>query len=405
MDELTLYEKILSISKPWSVDHIKLNESDGTVHVYVEYESDEPLFCPVCNKVCSRYDSRQRTWRHLDTCQYQTIVHCDVPRSHCKEHGPLQVKVPWAEKGSRFTLLFESLVIDWLKEASINAVSRQLGLSWNAIDGIMKRAVRRGLARRGELEIKHLAVDEVSQRKGRRYLTIVSNHHGHVVDIQENRSKESLNAFYSSLNAQQLNEIESISMDMCPAYISVTLETIPNATDKICFDKFHVAKDLNEAIDKIRKSEMKMVESGWRKPLHNSRYIWFRSAENLQKAHKQTIALLTKIADKTARAWAIRQYAMSLWNYKSKTWAEKAWKKWYSWAIRSQLEPIKAAAISIKKNLWGIINAIVLNQTNAKAESINSKIKTLKVRAKGFRNKERLKTAILFHLGGLDLKP
>ena len=404
MDEITLYEKILSLSKPWSVDSIELNEADNSVHVNVTYDGNSGS-CPVCKKPCTRYDTRSRTWRHLDTCQYKTFVHCNVPRANCVEHGVLQIDIPWAEKGSGFTLLFEAFIIDWLNEASINAVSRQTNLSWNAIDGIMKRAVRRGLDRRTELDIKHLCVDEVSQRKGRKYLTIISNHQGHVLDIQDDRSKESLKAFYNKFNEQQLVKVESISMDMCQAYISTTLETIPDAQSKICFDKFHVAKDLNEAVDATRKSEMKSIEPSWRKPLHASRYTWLRDQKNLEKNHKKTIAELTRIANKTARAWTIRQYAMTLWEYKCKTWAKKAWMRWYNWAIRSQLNAIKSSARSIKKNLWGILNAVVLKKTNASAESINSKIKSIKVRAKGFRNKERLKIAILFHCGGLEMKP
>jgi transposase len=112
---------------------------------------------------------------HLDTCQYQTLVHGDIPRVKCQEHGALQVEVPWAERNARFTLLFEAFVIDWLKESSINAVSRRLAISWNAIDGIMRRAVERGLAARSNVDVQHLAVDEVCSKKGHEYVTVVSN--------------------------------------------------------------------------------------------------------------------------------------------------------------------------------------------------------------------------------------
>ena len=218
MDEIKLYEKILSLSKPWVIDSIDLNESEGTIHVYVSFDGDS-LICPICKISCPRYDARPRTWRHLDTCQFKTIVHCNVPRANCIDHGVHQIDIPWAEKGSGFTLLFETFIIDWLKEASINAVSRQLKLSWNAIDGIMKRAVKRGLDRRTKMDIQHICVDEVSQRKGRKYLTIVSNDLGHVLDVQDDRSKDSLYAFYNKLDPDQLHNIQSISMDMSQAYI------------------------------------------------------------------------------------------------------------------------------------------------------------------------------------------
>lgn len=405
MDELSLYEQILAITPPWTVENIKLGENDKTVHVYVDYDRESLLKCPLCDSACSRYDTRERTWRHLDTCQYQTLVHASIPRVNCQQHGALQLDVPWAESKSRFTLLFEAYAIDWLQEASINAVARRLKLSWNAIDGIMSRAVQRGLGARSQISTANLAVDEVCSKKGHSYVTIISNDMGKVIDVVEDRSKASLLSFYNSLSSSEINGIETVSMDMCQAYLFATKEALPDWEEKVCFDRFHIAMELNKAVDAIRKDEMRELSPEYRRPLHLSRFSWLRSKQTLKAKHKLDIELLSKVAQKTARAWAIRQYAMQLWDYKSRYWAEQAWNKWYGWAIRSRLQPIKTAAKSIKKNLWGIINAIVHRKNNARAESINSRIKILKVRARGYKNKERFRTAILFHLGGLNLYP
>ena len=404
MDELSLYESILGLQEPWAVEHVELSK-DGVVHVYTEHDRDAETLCPECGCACPRYDTRDKSWRHLDTCQFQTIVHGAVPRAKCPEHGVLQVNVPWAERNSRFTLLFEAMAIQWLKEASINAVSRRLGLSWNATDGIMRRAVARGLSARESVDYQHIAVDEVSSKKGHKYITIVSNESGQVVDVRDDRSKNSLAAFYTSLSERELDSIQTVSMDMSPAYLSATKEHVDGWEQKICFDKFHVAMDLNKAVDSVRKGEMRFVPADQRRPLHLSRFNWLRSEGKLKSHHWDTINSLSKVAKKTARAWAIRQYAMQLWNYSTRGWAQRAWARWYGWAAHSRLTPIKTVAASIKKNLWGIINAIVHRKSNAGAESINSRIKLLKVRARGFRNKERFKTAILFQLGGLCLIP
>ncbi|WP_045856040.1 ISL3 family transposase [Teredinibacter purpureus] len=405
MDELSLYEKILSISSPWFVESVQLDERDNTVHVHVEYDCDKHLTCPLCESRCSRHDTRTRTWRHLDSCQFRTLVHANIPRSKCRTHGVLQADIPWADKRSSFTLMFEAYVISWLQEASINAVSKKLALSWNAADGIMKRAVERGLKRRSHLHIQNLAVDEVCSKKGHEYVTIVSNDHGHAIDVQEDRKKSSLNAFFTGLSDKQIQSVETISMDMSPSYIYATKEYIPHWERAICFDRFHVAMDLNKALNSVRKSEANMVAQQHKLELHRSKFAWLRSRENLKDIHSVQISTLSVVAKKTARAWAIKEYAMELWNYDDRIWAEEAWKQWYSWAIRSRLNPIKSVAKSIKKNLWGIINAIVNKKNNAGAESINSRIKMLKVKAKGFRHKARFKAAILFHLGGLDLMP
>ena len=108
---------------------------------------------------------------------------------------------------------------------------------------------------------------------------------------------------------------------------------------------------------------------------------------------------------KTARAWAIKELSQKLWQYKSRTWARKRWKQWLSWAMRCRLEPMKKVAKTVKEHLWGIINAILLKVSNGPAESINSRIKTVKIRSRGFRNVDRLINAVYFYLGGLDLYP
>jgi transposase len=215
MDETTLYEHILGIAKPWFVEHIELK--DGTLHVYVCCDSHLKLRCPICSNKVSRYDCKPRSWRHLDTCQYQTLIHCDIPRTDCPEHGALQVDVPWAMKNGRFTHLFENLVINWLQELSTNAVARRFNLSWNAVDRIMREAVARGLRSRATPNLIDLSVDEVSRKKGHKYVTIVSNLQGQVIGGENGKEKNSLISFYQSLSKGQRASIETVSMDMSPA--------------------------------------------------------------------------------------------------------------------------------------------------------------------------------------------
>ncbi len=406
MRDKDLYAQTLGIRSPWKVADVELNVSANEVRVIVEQESEAEQVCPTCGATSPGYDKRRREWRHLDTCQLKTILVADVPRVQCREHGVATVKVPWAEPGSGFTALFEALVIDWLKEASTQAVSRQLKLSWNAIDGIMQRAVARGLSRRPVQEPKHLGIDETAFRKRHDYVTVVSEQDtGHVLHVAEDRTKASLEAWYGSLESEQKAAIESVSMDMWPAFINSTLESVSGAEEKIAFDKFHVAKYLGEAIEKVRRQEHKALMAEGRDDLKGSKYRWQYNPENMSRKQWQSFRELRESTLKTARAWAIKEMAMSLWHYVSKTWAEKGWKQWLSWAVRSRLEPIKKVAKMIKSHLWGILNAIILKVSNGPAEGINSRIKMIKVRSRGFRNKQRFANAIYFHLGGLQLYP
>jgi transposase len=309
MRDRDLYAQILGISSPWRVADVELNQVAGQVKVQVEREPGTPLACPHCGRPVPGYDKRHKEWRHLDTCQYQTILSAEVPRADCPEHGVSLIPVPWGEAGSGFTALFEALVIDWLREASISAVSRQLGLSWNAIDGVMRRAVRRGLERRDrEAACKRVGVDETAFRKRHDYVTVVTDQEaGHVIHVADDRKKESLEAFYASLTDKQKETIECVSMDMWQAFIGAALESIPGAEKKIAFDKFHIAKSLGEAVDKVRCQENKALLRLGNDILKGSQYTWQTHPENMNAKQWRAFKDLRNSTLKTARAWAIKE--------------------------------------------------------------------------------------------------
>lgn len=405
MRDTQLYKQILGITKPWKVADVKVSLADDEVEVSVTYGGVK-LTCPKCGKQCAGYDKRRRRWRHLDTCQLKTLLVADVPRVQCPEHGVVTVSVPWAEPGSGFTALFEALVIDWLKEASISAVSARLRLSWNAVDGIMQRAVKRGLARRGELSPKRLSVDETAYRKGHDYITVVTEQkQGTVLHVSQDRDTDSLKRFYDQLSEKQLAGIESVSMDMWPAYIKATRDAIVEADHKIAFDRFHVAQYMGKAVDQVRRQEHRQLLKSGDQRMKGTKYHWLRSRSNMSWHQQRSFSALRRSSLKTARAWAIKESASHLWGYQSRIWAYKGWRRLINWMARSRLAPMKQTAKTLRKHLWGIINAVLLGVDNSHAESMNSRIKTVKARARGFRNKQRFRNSIYFHLGGLQLYP
>lgn len=406
MRDKDLYQQILGIKSPWRVFDVDLDVKGEAVTVHVALESNAELLCPECGASCPGYDSRPRTWRHLDTCQFQTILAADVPRVECPEHGVRQIRVPWAEPGSGFTALFEALVIDWLGEAPIKAVARRMNLSWSAIDTIMQRAVRRGLKRRETQSPRHLNIDETSFARRHDYVTVVSNSAtGHVLHVAQDRKTESLERYFATLNEAQKQAIKSVAMDMWPAFIKATLAAVPQAREKIAFDKFHVAKHLGDAVDKVRRREHRELLAVGDQTLKGTKFQWLTNPQNMSREKWMGFKLLRESALKTARAWAMKETAMSLWHYVSRGWAERAWQGWLRWAACSRQSAMKKVVKMIREHLWGILNAIVLKVHNGGAESINSKIQLVKYRARGFRNKRRFINAIYFHLGGLDLYP
>lgn len=406
MHDRDLYATILGIGAPWKVVDVDISAKAEQVRVVIRSAPDYRHPCPRCKQPSPGYDTRVRRWRHLDTCQFRTIVEADVPRVECSKHGVLQIEVPWAEPGSNFTALMEALVIDWLKEASILAVARRIRLTWDEVSGIMERAVRRGLARRKHRTPVRIGVDETSFQKRHEYVTIVSDQRsGVVLYVADDRRSESLEGYLKSLSTEDIASIEAVAMDMCPAYISAVERLIPGARLKVCFDKFHVAKHLGDAVDRVRRRENRELLAQDDRRLVKTKYLWLRRAESLMEDALKFVRRMKSAALATARAWAFKERAMALWRFATRGWLATAWNSWVAGALRSRLEPVKRVAATIRDHLWGIINAITLNVTNATAESINAKVQRIKRMACGFRNRERFKNAILFHLGGLDLTP
>jgi transposase len=403
-----LYATLLGIQAPWRVARVEVRTASSEVEVFIEHDGS-PLVCPECGEEASRYDARTRSWRHLDTMQYRTVLTAEVPRSSCSKHGVKQLNVPWAGPGGRFTAMFERLAIDWLHVGSIAAVSKLLGVSWDELDGIMQRAVKRGLARRTRKPPTRIGIDETSFQKRHEYVTVVTDLDAKtVVEVATDRDENSLKAFFESLSATELSAIEVVSMDMWKAYIKTTRQYVPGADEKIAFDRFHVAKHINEGVNDVRKREHRELQRAGDNRLLRTKYLWLSGPERRSKLPPERRAVFSALRNgalKVSRAWAMKETARGLWSYVTRRGAEKGWRKWIRWATRSRLEPMKKVAAMVKSHLWGIVNAIVHKATNAAAESLNAKIQGLKKTACGFRNRERFRNAILFHCGGLDLYP
>src|SRR5437867_2261371 len=330
MQDRELYRRILGIESPWYVERVDLKLAEGEVHVYLEHEDARPWACPECGAEAKPYDHQaERGWRHLDTCQYQTILHARPPRAECPQHGVRVVKLPWAEPSSRFTALFEALAIAWLKAASQKAVGEQLGLSWDEIHGIMERAVKRGLQRRQADLVRHLGVDEKAFRKGHKYMTVVNDlTRGRVLYVAEDRKQESLDGFWSTLTEGQREGIEAVAMDMWDPYVESVREHVIDADQKIVFDKFHVAQHLGQAVDDVRRKENKILRAQGDDRLKGTRYDWLRNPATIDPEDRRAFAALRHSELKTARAWALKETAMNLYTYVYERPARKHFQWW-----------------------------------------------------------------------------
>jgi transposase len=407
MKDFELYHQILGLVEPWRVESVTLKAKEQEIEVRIGF-ADTLWGCPQCQQRMQIHDYEERRWRHLDSCQFKTIIVSRVPVVRCGEHGSQAVAVPWAEKYTRFTRLFERLAIDVMLECSISGSCELLRISWDEADGIKQRAVKRGLARKTPAVMPRLCVDEKGMGHGQNYLTIVAQvteKRTTVEYVGEERERESLDAFWKSLTAEQLAGVEAVAMDMWEPFVQSTLAHVPGAAGKIVHDPFHLVKYMNEAVNEVRKSEHRRLQAEGDDILKSTRQLWLCGMENVPAQHAQRFEAVKELNLETARAWAIKEVFRSFWLCDKVKKAERYFGKWYGWAIRSRLGPVKKVARMCKTHLANILTFFVHRLTNGPIEGLNNKIQGLIKKAYGYRNKERFKADIFFHLGGLDLYP
>ncbi|MCD0462009.1 ISL3 family transposase, partial [Roseiconus lacunae] len=305
--------------------------------------------CPECNKQCARHDTApERTWRHLDTMQFKTEIRAAVPRSKCAECGVKTIAVPWAGKHSRFTWMFEAVAIKVLQAAAnVKRAAELLGLSWEAMHSIIERAVDRGLARRDLEDIHHVGIDEKSFGKGQDYISLMTDlDNNRVLEVSAGRTIESCDELWRTLSQEQRAAITAVSMDMWQAFMTSAKKNVPEA--EIVHDKFHISKYLNDAVDKVRRQENKQLRSEGDDRLKGTRQLWLYNEDNLDEDRYHELLTAMRNDLKTGRAWAIKENFRHFWTYVYAFSAEGFFERWYSWAIRSRLEPIKKVARMLK---------------------------------------------------------
>jgi transposase len=398
------FDLLLNLDDNWQVKNVLADYKKEEITIEISFIGKKAM-CPESLDLCPIYDhAPKRIWRHLDTMQFKTYISCRLPRIKNKEGKVVTIVAPWASKHERHTHLFEYAVIDLLlatKNQSKTAEFMRCG--FNVVNRIIHLSTQRGLARRNlsELEFEHLSIDEKSFKKGHQYVSVLSHpRSGCVIDIEEGRSIESTEKLLDkSLTGKQQKNVKTISMDMWKSYMSIAKEKLPNA--EIVHDKFHLIKYLNEAIDKVRKREVKTnVE------LKNSRYALLKNPENLTEKQRIKFDAIRQANYQVSRAWEVRENFKNIFNNETdKNNAFHLFIKWMSNALNKQIKEINKIVKMFKNHLNGIVNALVSSFNNAMAERLNGKIQEIKIAGRGYRKFENFRSAILFFHGGLNLYP
>jgi transposase len=407
MNELTTehYRALLGLDANWKVTSVEFLPKQKAVDIHIIF-CGSGLKCPKCKCNCTQADlAPQRSWRHLDTMQFTTTIHASVPRTKCEKCGVLTIPVPWADKHSRFTLLFECMAIEVIQAcSSLASAATLLSLNWKSVHAIMERAVERGLKLRKLDEVKHVGIDEKSFGKGQDYVSIMADiDNNRVLEVEPGRTREAVDNLWKTLDELVRQGVAAVAMDMWQPFMESTRVACPNA--EVVHDKFHVSKYLGEAVDKVRRQENKALIEEGKDTLKGTRQLWLYALENLPKDKSTAFLSLQKEDLQTGRAWSIKENFRHFWECKTIEDAEVYFRSWYSWSTHSKLAPIAKVANMLKRHLEGILAYITHRITNATSEGFNSRIQSIKSAARGFRNFENYRTRILFFCGRLELIP
>jgi transposase len=400
------YALLLGVGSPWEVKNVELKLGEKKVKIELGWQWGAAAKCPECGRECPIHDcAPERTWRHLDTMQFTTLIRARMPRSDCPEHGVKTMAVAWAAPQGRFTLLFERFAVEvLLASGSISQACELLGIHWETAQEIMRRAVERGLERRQLEDLKHLGMDEKSFKRGQSYVTLLTDlDQSRVLDVVQERTSEAAEELWASLTPEQKQAVEAVAVDMWEPFIQTIQKQVPEAD--IVHDKFHVSKYLGEAVDKVRRQEHKELMAQGDETLKGTRQLWLYNPQNFSPEQAQEFSALKDLQLKVARAWAAKELFSKFWNYQEEGWARRFFKDWFGWVSRSRLKPVVEVAQMLKRHLDNLLTYLKHHITNAVTEGLNSKIQSLKSAARGFRSFRNYRIRILFFCGKLNLYP
>ena len=401
MRDNDLFQLALGITSPWYVASSAFDGANKRLDIKLDFKSGARFECPDCKATsCPVHDTVEKTWRHLDFFQHQAFLIARTPRITCSTCGVRLVTVPWARPGSGFTLLFEGFAMALAIHMPIAVAAGFLGITDKRLWRVVFHYVTAAVARMDLKAVTRVCIDETAAKRGHDYITLVVDIDGRrVVFVADGRSADTVRQFADHLEARggDASHIKQASIDMSPAFIAGVTENLTEA--EITFDRFHVMKLIGDAVDEVRRGEVKA-----RPELKGSRYAWTKNAANLTARQSTVLDSLSQTNLKTARAWRMRLAFQDIYARYDRDFAEQLLERWIGWAKRSRLAPMKAVARTIERHWNGILAFFDSRISNGLIEGINSLVQAAKAKARGYRNRETLKCVTYLVAGKLDLK-
>jgi transposase len=368
--------------------------------------------CPCGWSSWARYDLSRRRWRHLDFGATRVWLEAEIARLECRRCRRVRTEdVPWARPGARATRDFED-VIAWLAQRmDKTSVARLLRCAWETVDRAVKRVVADHLDDTRLDRLYRIGVDEISYRRGHRYLTVVADHDtGTVVWVAKDRGKDAFDGFFDALGEHRSAQLAAITCDASGVYLPVARTRAGNAT--ICLDPFHVIKWANEALDAFyRTTPPPPIDdvTGW-KAGHRYRPNWHRlraalrtGRERLTEPQQALLTAARRHNRRLWRAWQLKEELRQLYRCTEPTQARDYLKAWITAALRSRIDSMQILARRLRKHFHAVIAAVELGLSNSRLEGINTKIRVIQRRGYGHRDANTLTAMIYLCLGGIDI--
>lgn len=409
-DAMGLFGLALGLSAPWRVERVEFVGEPEELHLHLVTGTEVPLACGECGVVGPVYDqSAERVWRHLNFFQYKAFLHARQPRVKCAQCGIRTARIPWSRAGSGFTLLFEAFVLMLVRLMPVASLARILDENDTRLWRVLYHYVEQARLKVDMSAVDKIGADETS-RSGHDYVTIVADQTSpddrRVLFVTEGKDAATIERFKDDLisHCGKSEQISAVSMDMSPAFQKGVKKSFPQA--KMIFDRFHVMKLVNEALDQVRRNEVRSIPA-----LKHSRYLWLTNPENLSERKQQQLAPLSAMNLATAKAYQMKLNFQELWKSPHRKSAATFLDAWCSWVLEGDPksphktpspQPMKRVARTIQKNAEGILNYFDARITNGLLEGINSLIQAAKSKARGYRSTKYFKIIIYLVAGKLD---
>lgn len=395
-----LFEAALGMTSPWYINGVDFDVAKKLLTLNVDFVAGSRFAVPEVEGMHPVHDTVTKRYRHLNFFQHECHLVVRVPRVRLPDGGTRQVEPDWAGRLAGFTLLFEALIMSMCREMPFAAVARLVGLSWHQVTAICKRYVDLGLQQADFSEVKRLAADETSKARGHDYITLVADaDKRRVLFVTEGKDAQTIKDFAADFAAHGGDPaaVESISIDMSPAFIKGITHYLPSA--RITFDKFHVIAHASTAVDTMRRIEQRTDPS-----LKGLRWKLLRDRASLTAEGRADLdAFVAQVATKrTARAWLYKEQLREIMERKQVNVVRAMLKQWATNVMRSKVEPMKAVAKMIRAHLEGIVAWTQTRQTNGFLEAINGLFQAAKRKARGYGNFSTIRAVVFLLAGKLD---